>query len=190
MSKADEVLSNLIDSLDSGLLTGEVPIEEVEAELRAAGCDPAELVARCRPKIEALLAVRREAWRERARARLAERGKSGAACGDHGCQREAGHDGRHDGLHMSRTWNAQLGDEVVEEWTDEPRSFVIAPDERATIQAVRRDIEARIQESAEEGGEDFAASLLADWRKQCDVLRRIAPHDHERKPLPDRRKTP
>ena len=33
---------------------------------------------------------------------------------DKGCQREDGHDG----LHMSRYWNGQLGDEVVEEWAD------------------------------------------------------------------------
>ncbi len=58
---SDETLSALVESLDADILNPDAtPIDVVERELRAAGCDPAALVARCRPKIDALLAARRK----------------------------------------------------------------------------------------------------------------------------------
>lgn len=70
----DETLRALRDSLDADVLRDDYPIEMVEAELREAGCEPADLIARCRPIIDELLAKRRAAWRERSRARLEQRG--------------------------------------------------------------------------------------------------------------------
>lgn len=59
MRDPKDILTTLRDSLDADVLREDYPQELVDAELREAGCDPADLVARNRPKIDALLARRK-----------------------------------------------------------------------------------------------------------------------------------
>jgi len=68
----DEVLQVLLDSLDADVLIDAVPEAEVDAELRAAGGDPAAIVRRGRAAIDQLLERRRLAWQETARKRVAQ----------------------------------------------------------------------------------------------------------------------
>jgi len=69
----DEALQGLLDSMAEDVLRDDYPAEYVDEDLRAAGGDPDEIVARLRPQVDELLRRRREHWQQQARARLAER---------------------------------------------------------------------------------------------------------------------
>lgn len=64
--RPDVVMTDLRESIAADVL------RDAE-DLRAAGGDPQEIVARLRPQVDELLRRRRERWQEQARSRLADR---------------------------------------------------------------------------------------------------------------------